>query len=556
MTDDVGQSSEDRNSAVEEVTANTELAGVEASREHALGMEDEITADGESSRTDTLSRQRDNLSEQVEHQQEVVRHSAAVVAAKRKRLSINRENLERTRQEAASLESARDSLGTWLTERSRSLAVRLLDKLAAQESRLDQDERVIRTWAQAELPVIQGSAERLRRSFVASLWIALILALAIPFLMWAINSWLESEGAQIPILEGYWWRYVVLGVFVLVAVTFIGLLIYFRGYVRMKVQMNEMLARGKFLLGAVDQLRKERARMNGVAPQIKERLEFLGAVLHEPWAVPGLGLGRLAAGHMNDSLPANLQIASTSNADDPAIVRLRSKFIAEQFKPGLRREGVSQLLRVAGQASGISGDQLDLRVIDKDVSTYGLRNALLTAVRKAEVLELVGRSQVTRIASEIQSGLGPADERPGIRLTNSDALSGLAVGHDLLGEWKQGQAQWDDYVVEILEDGAAMSRLAFSGTGLAQGRHTRFTSVAVAPERLHGQAGQLIDFVSMETDGVSGTEVSVRLDITEPMDVEHVALFAETADGGFVGANSGAMPTTSPSADDDDYTLA
>jgi hypothetical protein len=136
MTDDVGQSSEDRNSAVEEVTANTELAGVEASREHALGMEDEITADGESSRTDTLSRQRDNLSEQVEHQQEVVRHSAAVVAAKRKRLSINRENLERTRQEAASLESARDSLGTWLTERSRSLAVRLLDKLAAQRAAL------------------------------------------------------------------------------------------------------------------------------------------------------------------------------------------------------------------------------------------------------------------------------------------------------------------------------------------------------------------------------------------------------------------------------------
>jgi hypothetical protein len=555
MAEVTSQSSDEENPNVNEAIADPELDYAESSTKPTEGKSVLTPASEEVSPTDTLTQRRDRLFEEVKLQQEAVRHSAAVVAAKRKRLSINRENLERTRQEASSLESARDSLGTWLTERSRSLAVRLLDSLADQEASLERDERVIRAWAQADLPAIEGTADRLRRSFIASLWIALALALVMPVVLSVINSWLESEGAQIPILEGDWWRYVVLGAVVLFAVTLIGLIRYFRGYIRMKVQMNEMLARGKFLFGAVDQLRKERARITGLTPQVKERLEFLGAVLHEPWAVPGLGLGRLAAGHMTESLPANLQIASTSNADDPAIVRLRSRFIAEQFKPGLRRAGVSELLRCAGQASGIAEDQVDLRVIDMDVSTYGLRSALLTEVRKAEVLEMVGRSQVTRIASDIQAGLGPSDERPGIRLTNSDALSGLAVGHDLLSDWKQSQTHWDDYVVEILEDGAAMSRLAFSGTGLAEGRHTRFTSVAVAPERLHGQAGQLVDFVAMETDGVSSTEVSVRLDITEPMDVEHVALFAEMPDGGLIRADS-AAPAVGPSAGDEDYTLA
>lgn len=502
-----------------------------------------------------LSQRHESLVAKVDRQHEAVRHSAAVVAAKRKRLSINRANLDRTRSEALSLESARDSLGTWLSERSRSLAVRLLDNLERQEQQLGRDERIVEAWAQAQLPIQEGQAKRLRSAFVTSVWVAIALAVAVPALLWLLSLWLASAGYEIPLLQDFWWRYVLLGVLVLMLVIFLGLLTYFRGYIAMKVEMNAMLTRGKFLLGAVDQLRKERARINGLLPQVKERLEFLGAVLHEPWTVPGFGGNQGSSRRLTDSLPANLQIASTANSNDPAIVRLRSKFIAEQFKPGLRREGVVELLHWASEETGLSSEQIDLRVIDKDVSAYGLRNALLSAVRSPEVLEMVGRAQVSRIASEIQAGLGPANERPGIHITNVDALAGLEVGHDLLSEWKHGKTHWDDYVVEILEDGAAMSRLAFSGLGLAESRHTRFQSIAVAPERLHDQAGQLVAFVAMESDGVTGTEVSVRLDITEPMDVDHVALFAESMNSLDYGKQDASM-TMLPSAEDDNYTLA
>lgn len=502
-----------------------------------------------------LSRRHASLATDVERQHELVRHTAAVVAAKRKRLSINRDNLDRTRTEALSLEAARDSLGTWLTERARSLAVRLLDNLEHQEQQLERDERIVEAWGQSQLPVQEGQARRLRSAFVASVWVAIALALAVPAILWVLSLWMASEGYELPLLQDIWWRYVLLGVLVLLVVMFFGLLAYFRGYIAMKVQMNDMLTRGKFLLGAVDQLRKERARIDGLLPQVKERLEFLGAVLHEPWIVPGFGGNQGSSHRLTDSLPANLQIASTANSSDPAIVRLRSKFIAEQFKPGLRREGVVELLHWASEQSGLSSDRIDLRVIDKDVSAYGLRTALLSAVRSPDVLEMVGRAQVSRIAAEIQAGLGPANERPGIHITNADALAGLDVGHDLLSEWKQGKTHWDDYVVEILEDGAAMSRLAFSGLGLAESRHTRFKSVAVAPERLHDQAGQLVEFVAMESDGVTGTEVSVRLDITEPMDVDHVALFAESMNTLDYGKSS-TSTTELPSAEDDNYTLA
>lgn len=555
MPEDLSETSPaDETTHVPEQDIGSGAAADNESGEHAVGVEPAPSTAGRSPIKE-LSENHANLETSVAHQEEVVRHAAAVVAAKRKRLVINRANLEKTRGEAIGLEAARDSLGTWLGERSRSLAVRLLDNLERQERQLERDERTVDMWAQAQLPVSEGQAQRLRSSFIYSVWVAFVLAIGLPTIFWLLNLWLANEGYQTPILRDVWWRYIVLGLLILVLVMILGLVAYFRGYIKMKVKMDEMLSRGKFLLGSVDQLRNERVRIDGLVPQVKERLEFLGAVLHEPWLVPGFGGNRGASRHLTDSLPANLQIASTANSNDPAIMRLRSKFLAEQFRPGLRREGVAELLRWASEQSGLSGDRVDLRVIDKDVSAYGLRKALLSAVRSPEVLEMVGRAQVSRIASEIQAGLGPANERPGIHITNPDALAGLEVGHDLLSEWKQDKTQWDDYVVEILEDGAAMSRLAFSGLGLSESRHTRFQSVAVAPERLHDQAGQLVEFVAMESDGVTGTEVSVRLDITEPMDVDHVALFAESMNALDQGHPH---PSTQviPSANDDDYTLA
>jgi len=495
------------------------------------------------------------LSQEVKDQQEAVAHAAAVVAAKRKRLTANRETLLRARSEALDLEAARDSLGTWLHERSRSLAVRLLDTLDHQENQLEREERVVRHWAQAQLPIAEGRARRLRTSFVLTLWLAFALATLIPLGLWILSDWLQSEGRRMPLLEDDWWKYVILGAGIFALVTLVGLIRYFRGYIAMKIEMEQMLARGRFLLGAVDQLRSERARIHGLLPQVKERLEFLGTLLHRPWIVPGIGGSQTPSSYLSEHLPANLQIASTADSTDPAIRRLRGRFIAEQFRPGARRAAVSQLLETASDFSGMSGEHIDLRVIDKDVAAYGVRNALLSSIQQPEVLETVGRAQVARIASDIQAGLGPASERPGIELTNSDALHGLEIGHDLLREWADNETRWDDYVIEILEDGAAMSRLAFSGLGLAASRHTRFTSIAVAPERLYGRAGQLVEFATMESDGVAGTEVSIRLDITEPMEAEHVALFAETMDAGAAQLQSDS-DQDGPSTDDEDFTLA
>ena len=495
------------------------------------------------------------LSREVNEQKEAVARAEALVGAKRNRLSVNRETLARARSEAIDLEAARDSLGTWLHERSRSLAVRLLDTLDHQENQLEREERVVKHWTESQLPIAEGRARRLRSAFVLTLWLAFGLATLIPLGLWLFGDWLRSEGRQMPLLEDDVWKYLVVGVVIFALMVLIGLIRYFRGYIAMKIEMEQMLARGKFLLNAIDQLRSERARIHGLLPQVKERLEFLGTILHQPWIVPGLGGGSNSRSYLSEHLPANLQIASTADSNDPAIRRLRSRFIAEQLKPGIRRSAVAELLQAAGGYSGMSSDQTDLRIIDKDVAAYGIRNALLSSIQRPEVLESVGRTQVARIASDIQAGLGPASERPGIELTNADALQGLELGHDLLREWADSETHWDDYVVEILEDGAAMSRLAFSGLGLAASRHTRFTSMAVAPERLHDKAGQLVEFATMESDGVAGTEVSIRLDITEPIEAEHVALFAETIEAGHSIPASQSNEHDS-SSDDDNLTLA
>jgi len=385
------------------------------------------------------------------------------------------------------------------------------------------------------------------------LWISLGASIVIPLLLLGSNALLEDAGLQVPWFGDIWWRYAILAVVLLIIFIAMSLTAYHRGYIGMKLEMDERLAQGRYLLGAIDHIRTERARIEGLAPQVRDRLQFFGAVLQEPWRVPGYGGAQEDSDNLKRGLPALLQIAKTAHSNDPTVVRLRAQFTAEQYRIGMRRQAIDELIRVAAERRGIPSEQADLRVIDRDSATYGLRAALFDMVRDPDVLEQVGRSRVTEIASHIQSGMTPSGERPGIALTNVDTLHGLSVNHDLLADWSETQTSWDDYVTEILEDGAALSRLAFSPLGTAQSRHLKFQSIAVAPERLRDGAGQLIEFVEVDSGTVTGTEIVARLDITPPMDVSDVALFEETASDGWGYAL--AESESSATDNNDSYTL-
>lgn len=476
--------------------------------------------------------------EKTEEQYRLVQHMERVLTIRRERAILNKAKAEKVRVDSDALAEARDSLATWLQDRSSSLALLLIDHLDRQDAKLAADERRVAAWAAAPVPDLSGNARNLRRVFVRSLWFWLAISFAVPVILYALSSYLESKGVTLLWLESIAWKYLLLGLILLATGTFLALLAYHRGYTNLRGELARRMDTGRFLLGSIDLLRRERARIDGVSPQLRERLKFFGAVLQEPYRVPGFRAGEAEGSRIAEDLPALLQLASAQPGQSGQAQNIRSLVVGRSLKVGMRRKAVEELLAAAAGSRGIPAAQADMRSIDSDVAAIGLRSVIVELVRDVSVLEEVGRRRVTDIASSMQEDLDYSDpltpksaeySRPSIERTNIDDLAGIQVKQDLLAQWQVDWQLWDEFMVEILEDGSALSKLAFSSQGLANSKHLKFDSVACVPERLKARAGSLVSILDLEGETIRNAEIVARLDITGPMDVSNVAVFSEAA---------------------------
>ncbi|MBU6245518.1 MAG: hypothetical protein KGP12_09915, partial [Actinomycetales bacterium] len=428
---------------------------------------------------------------------------------------------------------ARDSLGAWLDERRRSLSIQLLTHVDQEIARIEADEQRIRDFDRGHGRNFEQEARRLRRAFVRRMLVAAIFSVAVTLILLAIALILRQFKLTMPVLELSAWRYVVLFVILFTLGTFGSLFNYFRGFNQMKYQLNVALAWGRNAMASIDRIRADHARLTELRPQLAERLEFYGAVLQEPWVVPDSQDRQGDLRPIADGLPANLRIAEVKADGEESWNRLLQRFTAERFTIGLRRESSTRLLAEAARRHGFSveSERIDFDFLDRDNMQRDLRNVLMSFARNPEVLEGLGRAQVAQIASEIQKGLSPLnDHRPDVSVANPNALDGLQLGQDLLADWRQAQASWDGFISEILEDPSALSVLAFSESGEADGEHHRFSSIASGPARVRPQASVHVEWAEIQSESITGTEVVTRIDITDPIDVSKVALFRHLGD--------------------------
>ena len=175
--------------------------------------------------------------------------------------------------------------------------------------------------------------------------------------------------------------------------------------------------------------------------------------------------------------------------------------------------------------------RIDFEFLDRDNMQKDLRSVLMDYACSPEVLERIGRERVGQIAEAIQKGLSPLnDHRPEVSVTNAGDLDGLRLGQDLLADWRQSQHSWDEFISEILEHPSAMSMLAFSAKGAADGEQHHFKSIASGPLRVRSLSSPHVTWAEIQSEEITGTEVATRIDITDPIDVSKVALFCTSAD--------------------------
>jgi len=409
------------------------------------------------------------------------------------------------------------------------MSIRLMRHVDGELARIERDEQTMRNFG--EVRDFAGQARRLRRMFVRKLLTASVFALAIPLILLVIALILRIFNIPMPYLELSPWRYVAVFLIIFVLGSFGSLFSYYRGYLSMRHHLDQSLRWGRHAMGAIDRIRSDYVRLNELRPQLAERLEFYGGMLQSPWLVPGDDGEMGSLRPIGAGLPANLRIAEVSDAGEDTWNKLLQRFTAEQFSIGLRREAAKRLLAEAARRAGMDPTGIDFEFLDRDNLQKGLRTVLMGYASSTEVLHRLGRERVAQNARKIQTELSPLDDhRPDVVVSNPDELDGLRLGQDTMAGWLGSQDKWDDFLAEILEHPSALSILAFSEIGEAYGAHQQFRSLASGPERVRGRSSEHVDWIHIQSNAITSTEVVTRIDITDPIDVSHVALFRAVLD--------------------------
>lgn len=471
----------------------------------------------------------DRLNEQVQRTSHELRKAELVVKARRNRYVDAGRQVNLARENRDAVVRARDSLGAWLDERSRSLSIRLVHHIDDELRRIDADERSMREFGQ--MRDFAGKARQLRRAFVRAMLRSLGFAIGIPVLLFVIALQLRRAAVTIPILELSVWRYVVLFAILLLIGTFLALLPYHRGFMQMRYELDRNLAWGRNALVSIDRIRSDRARLSELRPQLEERLEFYGAVLQQPWTVSGAEQGIASAEALAEGLPANLRIAEVSDSGEETWNRLLQRLTAEHFKPGLRKQAAARLLSEAARRHGLDPERVTFDFLDRDNLQKDLRLVLMRHASHPEILDRLGRERVVEIAESIQMKISPprrsstGDQHHECRGPRRAARRQRSAGRlearaELLGRLHQRDPRGP---IRTLP-------LAFSGQGQADGEHHRFTSVATGPDRVRERSSVRVSWVDIQSGAVTGTETVTRIDITDPLDVNKVALFSEVVE--------------------------
>lgn len=463
------------------------------------------------------------LAERHEQAHQALMDSERNLASARARVERTRERVEDAAERLDGISSARDSLATWINGRSRSLALKVLNHLSEQERILQADEYRLKSWVAQDLPLIQQRAFELKRGFLRAMLFGLIVPVIVTFLALILTS-----GGPSNVLA----RMIILvAVFVITyALVVLGALkSYHRGYSALLAELRYELARGQHLLASISSIRSERARIDGLFPQVSERLLFMSSLLHRPWSVPDSLKSLMPRTPNADLLPALFQVARATGADNPITTGILRTYLARNVQVGGRRKAVNALLAAAARGHGLPEERLSLAAIDRETSQRGIRATVLDLVADPSVLEKVARERIQEVATGIQVGLGHDHDRPPVIPSNHDPLNGLAVTNDLLfGEGDQNLG-WDFHLSVIFEPGTALSQMAFSPLGRTEGQHLDFSSVVIAPNRFQKQIGPGIDFFPSDDKNFSGAEVTTRIDVTDQIPIASVALFNDVA---------------------------
>ena len=534
----------------------------------------EVPTPGESAADSELGRSlpaRDPIEEELKESLESLRSDLTEASREESRLRREREQL-RTREDRTSaaldavdeqaslIQGARDSLRSWVSARSGSLAWRLLVRLGHERESAAVDFAELR--AAAETP-INPQVERPSRLRDRFMWRA-VISLAVLTLAWIVIVTLKYQVpdlAQIaPALNPVAWPIwvsglVALGTFLTLWILF--LITYYRETSRSRFQLRRASAHVEYLSRMSLIAREEKQRLEALHRQVPDYLMYLSETIHRPWTTPSIVTSSSDTGGRHQDtpetlvfgavrprasmLPSFMRLAeSTPGAGGDREAALVRDTVRSLLHRGWRYGALRDLLAAAEEAESLPSGTFDTTRLDRDPR---LRAALLAALDRSDARLLAGRQQLRVLAERIQKQVMDQIHPPVTDLA-PDPLSDLQIDEDLLGESDWRVKEWDEFLGEALSLPSNWSTLAFSISGNAEGLED-IRAHGYGPERLAEHKDDSVTYLGISEKSTRPVELVVRIDRTQssrgPRSFQVFGTASHVADG-FPSGGNGSHP--------------
>ena len=438
--------------------------------------------------------------------------------------------LDAVDEQVALIQGARDSLRTWVSARSGSLAWRLLVRLGQEREKAARDFVDLR--AAAETP-IDPKVERPSQMRDRFMWRS-VISLAVVLLAWitvvALKYWVPDLAQIAPAVNPVSWPIwmsglVALGAFI--ALWMLFLISYYRENSRSRFQLRRSSAHVEYLSRMSLAAREERQRLEALHRQVPDYLMYLSEVIHRPWATPSIASANGESGSQpqdtpetlvfgavrprTDMLPSFMRLAeSTPGAGGDREVALVRDTVRSVLHRGWRYGTLRDLLAAAEQAESLPSGTFDTTRLDRDPR---LRAALLAALERSDARLIAGRQQLRLLAERIQKQVMDQIHPPVTDLA-PDPLSELEIDADLLGESDWRVKEWDDFLAEALSLPSNWSTLAFSISGKSDGLED-VRAHGYGPERLVELKDESVTYLGIAEKSTRPVELVVRIDRTQ-----------------------------------------
>jgi len=450
-----------------------------------------------------------------------------------RQLRANR-SLESVDSEVAELRSARESLNSWVGARAHSYSWKLLSTLQGERDRAGRDLADLRAAASSPLGGNLEPPSKLQDRFMWKAIGAFGLLLSIFALVTTLKYRLLEEASQVaaPINPMSWPTWLTGAVLLLI---YLGLLVRFLiTYYRETSQRRHALTQLRSHLDYLEQtgrrIREEDHRLDSLHTQVPGYLKYLSEVLHRPWEIPAIAIGdgfeTSPSGLQDtpeqivfdttrpstDSLPSLMRLAEpppgSGGAKEQALVR---DTVQQILRPGWRFDSLVQLLRSIERDQSLPEDTLAPRRVDQDPR---LREAVLASLERSEVRRDAGRSQLRHLSRQIQL-LVLEEVHPPVKDLARDALDGLLLDEDMLGDADRALKDWDAFLAESLGPASRWGALNFNLAGLmAADAEDSLEVVAYGPDRLQPMCHESTTLRGFSLPSVRPIELVVRIERT------------------------------------------